>query len=185
MSSSSPAPSCKSSQQVLEGGRLSGRGLRLSKYGGVTIRAAMRLVTDVAVGEPFCVPMGELMPGLEPSLWSVIGALCRVGRYLSVRTAKCYRKKSLSFKIQAKRSCSVALPKLWLGTEPQNSMILLEISIRVTCGSAFLFLPGVPEPSPSDQEEHWESRLHEISLSNSVPLFFCVPDAQALWNVKH
>lgn len=75
---------------------------------------------------------------------------------------------------------------LWLGTESQNSMILLELFIRVTramvlgsCSfwvalSHLLLIRDTGTP------------LHEISLSNSVPLFFCIQqlDTQVLWNAK-
>lgn len=181
MSSSSPAPSWKWSQQMLEGGRFTGWGLCLSKYGGIVIvHAAMRLVIDVAVWEASHMPVGEPMLGLEPALCSVDRVLCQVGRSLFTQ-----QRATKSSKIQAESS--VGLPMLWLWTESQNSMIFMELFIRVTralgLGSCSFLVALSHLPLIRDTR----TPLHELSLSISVPLFFCIQqlDAQVLWNVKH
>lgn len=76
---------------------------------------------------------------------------------------------------------------LWLWTESQNSMIFMELFIRVTravgLGSCSFLVALSPLPLIRDTR----TPLHELSLSISVSLFFCIQqlDAQVLWNVKH
>lgn len=83
MSSFSPAPSWKWSKKVLEDRRLTGWEVCLSKYGGgIIVHTAMRFVVDVAIWEPSHMPVGEPMLGLEPSLRSIVRALCQVCRSL-------------------------------------------------------------------------------------------------------
>lgn len=126
-------------------------------------------------------PVDEGILGLEPSLWSVVGALGQVGGYLFTQQSATERNPELP-KSRPKLLLCGSHHAVTGDRTPKFDDPFGDVhQSHQGCGSGILLLPGGPSSHPSDQEEHRDTELHEIFLSNSVPLVFCIQqlDTQA------